>query len=160
TLQTIFSRYSDNLAVLRGIFDGQREIKRSERIIDVRISPVLDRHGQRRGRLFVLRDATGRKALEQAQQEAQNFAETGRDIGNTLNSTLDLNQVLTHILEGVGRLVPNTYTNIMMIEPDGYTLRVRQQRGYPPELSQWLAGLALDYRQFTTFSTAAQTKEA
>jgi signal transduction histidine kinase/PAS domain-containing protein len=159
SLDTIFSRYQEDTDALRGVFDGQREIRRGGRIIDVRISPVLDGHGNRRGRLFVLRDATSRKALEQAQREALAFDETLRDIGNTLNSTLDLNQVLTHILEGVGRLVPDTYANIMMVEPDGYTLHVRQQRGYPPELSQRLSQLSLDYRQFATFSTAAQTKE-
>src|SRR5262249_37327619 len=50
-LEAVFSQYGKELVELRGIFEGQQEIARSGRVIDVRISPVLDGNGHRRGRL-------------------------------------------------------------------------------------------------------------
>ncbi|MBC7811591.1 MAG: GAF domain-containing protein, partial [Burkholderiales bacterium] len=151
-ITAVFSRSAGDFKSLRGLSDYRGEHEVNNRVIEVRISPVTNKHNQQRGRLFIISDITER-AL--AQREQQIFAETLRDIGSQLNSTLDMNQVLALIADSVDRLVPHNHANIMVVDADGYTTRVRQHHGYSPEAAAQLQQTAFDYRTYQTFAKAA-----
>jgi PAS domain S-box-containing protein len=147
-----FSKSADDFKLLRGLLEYRGEHIANNRVTEVRISPVVNRQGQQRGRLFIITDITERA---QAQHEQQIFAETLRDIGSQINSTLDMNQVLALIADSVDRLVPHSRATIMVVDSDGYTTRVRQHHGYPPEAAARLEQTAFDYRANPTFAKAA-----
>jgi len=66
--------------------------------------------------------------LFQAEREQRGLAEALRQAASGVGSSLDLDQVLDHILEQVGRVIPGDVVNIMLIDGD-YARSVRW-RGY------------------------------
>jgi len=66
--------------------------------------------------------------LYEAEAQRRQEAETLRQAAAVLTSTLDFEQVLDHILEQVGRVVPNDATNIMLVKGD--QAHIVRWRGY------------------------------
>lgn len=64
----VFPRFAADFDALAGIFEIQTERQIDDRIVELRISPLLNPQGARRGRLFVLTDVTARVRAEQAQR--------------------------------------------------------------------------------------------
>jgi PAS domain S-box-containing protein len=155
TVEMAFTRYSSQLAVLRASDEPNHQFQLDNRVIEVRRSPVLDQMKRQRGYLIILRDVTARAQVEQVQHDERLFSETIRNIGNTLNSTLDTDRVLSLIIESIGELVTHSHCNIMIIEPDGYSMRVRQHRGYTPQAAAMLESLVFDYRDFPKYRQVA-----
>ncbi len=69
-----------------------------------------------------------RQQAEAAERRQRALAESLRDIARVLNSTLNLDEVLTRILDNVGRVVPHQAANIMFVE--GETVRIARSQGY------------------------------
>ena len=67
--------------------------------------------------------------LLEAEREQRALAEALRDISSVL-TTLDMDGVMHHILEQVGRAIVHDAANIMLINPDNETLRIVGYQGY------------------------------
>lgn len=71
-LTEVFSQYAEQLNVLAGLFEHRGEFMINDRVIDIAISPVKDRKGRLKGRLFVLRDITTNARLyDQTKRQAE-----------------------------------------------------------------------------------------
>ena len=90
--------------------------------------------------LLLVRDITDRKRAEAAEDEQRALAEALCDTVAAVNSTLNLDAVLDHILENVGRVVPHDAANIMLLDGDlAYVVRAR---GYTERgLHEWIMAL-------------------
>lgn len=62
------------------------------------------------------------------EREQRQLAQALRDSGEALNSTLNLSEIMQRILDNIGRIVPHSTSNIMLLQ--GNVLRVITQRGY------------------------------
>lgn len=69
------------------------------------------------------------KRLARAEQSQHQMAEALRQASAALSSTLDYDQVIDHILEQLGQVVPSDTSNVMMIEA-GDIARIFRGRGY------------------------------
>lgn len=95
---------------------------------------VLGRRIEYQGRPAVmgtLLDITERKRAELTEHEQRMLAEALRDTAALLTSTLDPQEVLSRILQNVGRVVPHDAANIMLVEGD--VARAVHWQGYGPE---------------------------
>jgi len=97
---------------------------------EVTTSDIHNGAGEFGGILGITRDITERKLSEAAEREQRALAEALRDTAAALNSTLKFDDVLDHILENVGRVVPHNAANIMLLEADGDTVSITRSRGY------------------------------
>jgi signal transduction histidine kinase/PAS domain-containing protein len=158
-LPQVFSRYAAHFESLKGVAEFEGRIPIDDMIIEIRLSPVVDRQGKPKGRLFVLNDVTAQNHLEQAQREEKVFAEIMGNISSILTSTLDTDSLMRLILESIEILVSYSQANIMLIDDDGHTIRVRQHRGYSAEATDYLENTVFDVRTFPLFSKAAQAVE-
>lgn len=72
----------------------------------------------------ISRDVTARKRAQDAEHHARVLAEALAETAATLNSTLHLDAVLDCILKAVGRVLPHTGANIMLVEQNAQMVRV------------------------------------
>jgi PAS domain S-box-containing protein len=87
--------------------------------------------GKPRGLIIVVRDVTEQKLVEAAEKEQRALAQALADTTAIFNRTLDLDTVLDHILENVGKAAPHQGANIMLLQ--GNVARVRRYKGYERE---------------------------
>lgn len=102
------------------------------------ISAIKDHQGRVTHFLAVKEDITARKAAEMAEREQRRLAEALADMAAVLNSTLDLDQVLDHLLETLGQVVPHDAANVMFVEGDFVRVvraSYRQGDGRQPAIS-------------------------
>ena len=66
--------------------------------------------------------------IRRLEQEERALTEALRDTLATLSSTLDLDKILDHILDTVGRVTPYDGANVLLVESD--LVHVVRQRGY------------------------------
>jgi len=76
----------------------------------------------------VMSDITERKLAEEAEHEQRTLVEALLDTAESLNQTLNLDEVLTRILNNVGRVAPYDAANIVLI--DGEQAYVARSIGY------------------------------
>jgi two-component system phosphate regulon sensor histidine kinase PhoR len=76
--------------------------------------------------------------LFEAEREQRAFAESLADTAAALNSTLDLDEVLKHILDNIGRVAPHDAVNILLVEND-FARIVRGRNYVDPELTEEVA---------------------
>lgn len=107
---------------------------------------------QRMTRLpFAVREALEQKKArlatadaEAAERDQRELADTLREVAALLTGTLDLTAVLDQMLTHIGRVVPHTAANIMLIDAAAGVARVAQSRGY----DAIAPGLTEQVRQF------------
>ena len=68
------------------------------------------------------------KRTQVLEQEERALTEALRDTLTTMSSTLDLDKILDHILDTVGRVTPYDGANVLLVESD--LVQVVRQRGY------------------------------
>ena len=68
------------------------------------------------------------KRTQVLEREERAFTEALRDTLATMSSTLDLDKILDHILDTIGRVTPYDGANILLVESD--LVHVVRQRGY------------------------------
>jgi len=81
-------------------------------------------------RLALIRDVTVKVKAEEAKREQEAFSDALRDVARALTSTLNQDEVLDRILANLERVVPHDSANVMLLDPDGLTLRLVRQKGY------------------------------
>lgn len=81
-------------------------------------------------RLALIRDVTAKIRAEQAKREQEAFSDALRDVARALTSTLNQDEVLDRILANLERVVPHDSANVMLLDPDGLSLRLMRQKGY------------------------------
>ncbi len=64
------------------------------------------------------------------EHEERALAEALRDTASVLNSSLNFDEVMSRILDNVGKVVPHHSSSVMLIEKDGDTVRIVAARGY------------------------------
>ncbi len=117
----------------------------NDHVYEVSVSVAYTRDGQERGSLFVFSDITAEVAAEKARQSELEFSELINQLGATLNTSLDVKMIAASILDSLDRLIPNCRLNIMLIDDDGCSTRVYQQRGYPNEVALIQHDFVFDY---------------
>ncbi|MBN1218610.1 MAG: GAF domain-containing protein [Anaerolineae bacterium] len=108
--------------------------------------------------IHALRYAIERKRIEHAAREQQDLAEALRDIIIALNSTLNLDEILDHILNNVGRVVPHDTANIMLIEDGVATVVGGQGYVYPERPS--MVGQHFEIAAMPTLKQMAKTGQS
>ncbi len=78
----------------------------------------------------VLSDITQHKQIEQAERDQRELADSLREVAVLLNSTLDYGAVLDQMLRNIGRVVPHTTANVMVVDEAAGTAHVVRARGY------------------------------
>lgn len=99
------------------------------RKIWVLISANYTQFGGREALFLSFNDITARKLVEEAEKQQRIFSEALRDSVAALNSTLDFDEVLDRILSSLGKVIPHTTANIMLVDETG-SARVVRARGY------------------------------
>ncbi|HLA44836.1 MAG TPA: GAF domain-containing protein, partial [Aggregatilineales bacterium] len=93
-----------------------------------------------------------------AEHEQRVFAEALVDIIATINSTLELDEVMTRILDNLGKMVACDTSTIMLIEDQ--QLRVVASRGYEKfGLREWIDHLSFDLSQPSRWTEKIQSKQ-
>ncbi len=145
-LETAYPEFAALVAPLRTLITPQNVVRQiQDRTIQVKVSPVLDQQKQVRGRLFLVSDITAQAQAEQAVLDHYAFTELLHEFSNSLNSTLNSDEVLARIIEMVGQIVPNDRADLLLLEDDGHTVRLRQHTPHTPEITT-LESLSFDYR--------------
>jgi PAS domain S-box-containing protein len=101
----------------------QKEIERAIRTLNT----SLEERVRERTALLEQEKHLREQAL-QRERAARLEAEILRDTGNILNSTLDLPQVLNHILDNLGRVVPHQAADVMLVDRE--EVFIAHCRGY------------------------------
>jgi PAS domain S-box-containing protein len=109
--------------------------------VEVSVRLLRDETNLGFGHITVVRDISERKRIEAALHEQTQLAQALHDTVSALTRTLDPQGVMRLILEHLGRVVPHTSANIMLIEGD--KARVGFSRGYPPDLQAALEAATL-----------------
>src|SRR5690606_17487555 len=108
--------------------------------VEVNVRPIR-MHDFIDGHLAVIRDISQRKEIQAALDDHRELAEALRDTVSALTRTLDPGGVMRLLLEYVGRVVPNKFGNILLIE--GERAYVGYSRGYSEEDEKVLQSLVL-----------------
>jgi len=133
------------LAKIQQSADRKGRLAARDRVYEVSVSIAYTRDGKERGSLFVFSDITAEVVAEKARQSELEFSDLINQLGATLNSSLDVKMIASSILDSLDRLIPNSRLNIMLIEDDGCSTRVYQQRGYPNEVALIQHDFGFDY---------------
>ena len=99
-------------------------------IIHAYKTPVLDSAGNITGVQISFWDITARQRAEQAEREQRQLTDSLREVADLLNSTLDVATILDQMLTTIGRVVPHTSANVMLIDHTTGRARVARARGY------------------------------
>jgi PAS domain S-box-containing protein len=78
----------------------------------------------------VISDITEYRQTEQAEHDQRALADSLREVAILLNSTLDYSTVLDQMLLSIGRVVPHTTANVMVVDEAAGVARVIRARGY------------------------------
>ncbi len=126
--------------------DRKGHFKTHDRIYEVSVSTAYTNDGKERGNLFAFSDITAEVQAEQTKQAEREFSDMINRLGSTLNSSLDVRLITASILDSLDQLIPNSRLNIMLIDEDGFSTRVAQQRGYSPDVTALHEEMVFDYR--------------
>lgn len=159
TLLEVFPTFQDDVTALAGMTNGRRLINLQHRVIEIRVSPVEMADMPNPGRLFVLRDVTSQVEGEKSEREERVFAEMMVEIGALLNSTLATDKVLERIVQSIQLMLPGTRANVMLLDDDKHTLRVRHHSGYDEHAARLFETLTFDARTSSAFFASSQTSE-
>lgn len=106
-VNAVLARWSDLVERFRDVQDAQAEITEDGiHWLDLRISPLYDRHKELTGRLFVLRDITERKQAEDGLARQTEQLATLNRVGATITSGLDMDRVLRTLHEQCKQVAP------------------------------------------------------
>lgn len=82
------------------------------------LDKIMDENNHELGYIGVCTNINHRKRIEMVQREQRVLAEALRDTASALTSTLNFDEVITRILENIGKVVPHDAANIILIEQD------------------------------------------
>lgn len=106
----------------------EKFIRLDGQVIDVEVVAIPITYYNEPASQVVVLDVTERKRAEDAEREQRQINEALRDTAALLNSTLHLNDLITTILDHVGRVVLHDAANIMLVEDR--IVHVVGRRGY------------------------------
>jgi diguanylate cyclase (GGDEF)-like protein/PAS domain S-box-containing protein len=132
TIWDMFKEYHDLIEPLRDKQNIQTELillTDPPRYMDVKIDNIPTGDKANTGQIISIRNITRRKTSEIKEQEQRQFAEALADTASIINSSLDLDEVLNHILDNVGKVVPHDTANIVLVDEQGIA-RFVKVKGY------------------------------
>jgi diguanylate cyclase (GGDEF)-like protein/PAS domain S-box-containing protein len=154
--------YPEILKRFHDVRDGRMEIElrtKPPKYLDVNITPLYDQNNQLNGRIFILRDVTDRKKVEQDEREQRLLASSLSDSATALNSLRDVNDVLDRILLDVQSVVPHDTASIALLD-DKHIVSFARFSGYHESgLGNVVSKLKLDVENIYTFKTMLRTKK-
>jgi diguanylate cyclase (GGDEF)-like protein/PAS domain S-box-containing protein len=154
--------YPDILTRFRGVQEGRVEIElhtQPLKYLDVNITPLYDQNNQINGRIFILRDITSRKKIEQDEREQRLLASSLSDSATALNSLRDVNDVLDRILLDVQNVFSHDTASIALLDDKNMVSFVRFRFAKNRGLGEVLSKLKLDVDNVYTFKTMLRTKK-
>jgi len=113
-------------------------------IIQSNKTPVYDATGNITGIQISFWDITARQRAEQAERDQRELADSLREVALLLNSTLDYSAVIEQMLLNIGRVVPHTAANVMLIDEAAGRANVIRARGHE-KISADLARQVLNF---------------
>ena len=128
----MFKEYLDLIEPLRNKQNVQTELTLPgdrPRYLDVKIDPIPTGDKANTGKLITTRNITRHKTSELKEQEQRQFAEALADTASIINSSLNLDDVLSHILDNVDKVVPHDSANIALVDEYGVA-RFLNVKGY------------------------------
>jgi diguanylate cyclase (GGDEF)-like protein/PAS domain S-box-containing protein len=98
--------------------DNQQVIVSSDRqeYFEVGISPLYDRRSRPAGRLVVIHDVTAQHMAEAKERDLRLLAEALRDTASALNTSRSFDQILEHLLDNTGRVLPYDMAAFMLLD--------------------------------------------
>ncbi len=109
------------------------------------------------GRLLTFTDVTKYKQIEAVEKEHRELAEAYRDVLVALTSTLDFDGVLDQIITNLQRVMPNTMTNLVLIDSDGVGKVVRSVGYKDHSLEEWVKTIHFRTEDVATFRQMIET---
>ncbi|CAG0998103.1 partial Alkaline phosphatase synthesis sensor protein PhoR, partial [Gammaproteobacteria bacterium] len=94
------------------------------------IHSIAEYDAAQRAVFGVLSDITDHKQTERAERDQRELADSLREVAVLLNSSLDFSTILDQMLTTIGRVVPHTTANVMLIDEAAGMARVVRARGY------------------------------
>jgi diguanylate cyclase (GGDEF)-like protein/PAS domain S-box-containing protein len=132
SIREIFKEYFDLVGTISENQNGHAELELSGEpsyFLDVKIEKIPTGDRTNVGHLIMLRNITMRKTSELREKEQRQFAEALADTASIINSSLNLDEVLTHILDNVNKVVPHDTANIALVDDEGI-VRFVKAKGY------------------------------
>ncbi len=131
---------------------------KSNRFLDLQVSPLKPHSRQPRGWLVVMRDITDRKRAEQAERNQRTFVDALRHASAALTNTLSLDEVLDHIMDEIKPVIPHDACRVLLVQGDAAT--VARSRGYSEhDLSNWYASFRLVISDTENLRLMYQTRQ-
>lgn len=97
---------------------------------------------------------------EEAEREQRTLAEALAETTATLNSTLDLDEVLKHILNQIGRVMPHDTANILLIDEESQGLRFTSGPSYSDFDVETSKGVRVSLPDTPTLRQMAETLQS
>jgi len=98
---------------------------------------------------------------EKTEREQRILAEALRNTAAAITSTLDFKEVLDRILDNVGRVVPHSVSNIMLLGEAGETVHMAAARGYENfNVQEWATQQVFPLGRFPGLMWMKRTGEA
>jgi diguanylate cyclase (GGDEF)-like protein/PAS domain S-box-containing protein len=154
--------HPDILARFRGIQEGRVEIElqtQPPKYLDVNITPLFDQNSQLNGRIFILRDVTDRKKIEQDEREQRLLASSLSDSATALSSLRDVNDVLDRILLDVQSVVPHDTASIALLDEKNIVSFARYRFAKDSGLGEVVSQLKLNVDSIHNFKIMLRTKK-
>ncbi len=105
--------------------------------------------------------AIGNAMLYEAERQQRQVSDIIREAGMALAATLDPSEMMIRLLEQVRRVVPYDAANVMMIDEDGDTIRIKHLVGYERfGNKKFVSGLTFSLSKTPNLRKMAKTKRA
>jgi len=161
-VEEVLKDFPDILTKFHGVQKGRVEIDlrtQPPKFLDVNITPLYDQRKQLNGRVFILRDITDRKKIENDEHEQRLLASSLSDSATALNSLRDVNDVFDRILLDVKRVVPHDTASIALLDEKNIVSFTRFSGYQESGLGDVVSRLKLNVNGVFTFKTMLETRK-
>ena len=155
-IELVLKNHPELVSRLRRKSAGRMEIlarTQPPRYLDVNVTPLHEQNGSINGRIFIIRDITDLKKMENEEHEQRMLASSLSDVASALNSLRDVNDVLDRILLDVKKVVPHTAASIALVDEEHIISFVRFRGFHKSGLGNVVSRIKLNLDEVHTFKT-------